>query len=160
MSCKNRVLLIPSDPQRRVGEAEKAGPMKSRHQRNSLDASCKTYMVVEEGILPLPPELPGWRFNVWWWISRRLSTDVLEVEHEVRHRVLRHHSHIHGPNVVFDRVEFSEIEAAHGFELLVVRGGLDGDGFLDETPLMFLGKCVGVGACHVYDGMLVDFSGG
>jgi hypothetical protein len=117
-------------------------------------------MVVEEGNPPTPPELPRRRFNVWWWTSSGLLQNIVEVSYEVRHRVLRHHSHVHGPDIVFDRVEFSEIEATHGFELLVVRGGTHRDGFLDETPLMFFGKYAGFGACHAYDGVLFDLSGG
>jgi hypothetical protein len=93
--------------------------------------------------------------------SSGLLIDILEVSHEVRHRVLRHRSHIHSSDVVFDGVELSEIEAAHGFELLVVRGRVDSDGLFDETTLPFFGKGVGIGARrHVYDGVLFDFSGG
>lgn len=90
--------------------------------------------------------------------SRLLIADVLEVGHEVRHRLFRHHSDLHGFDVVLNRIRLSEVEAAHRVKLLIRTSRLHCDRFFDDTALIL--TWLRPGALHVDHGVSLDVLAG
>jgi hypothetical protein len=91
-------------------------------------------------------------------LSNLLTTNIPKISLEKGHRVFDNHADIHGLDVVLDGIRFPEVEPTHRVELLVGRGGADGDGMLDDA--LFVGAWEGAGALHVNDGVAFDVLAG